>query len=248
MALVKIGKAAEMLGVDVQTLRAWEASGELIPDRRSAGGTRYYDVAKIMGLGSEDMPTIGYARVSSHDQKADLIRQAEVLEAFCAAKGWRHEIITDLGSGLNYKKKGLHRLLEMILHRKIRRLVLTHKDRLLRFSSELIFSLCEIQNIEIVIINKGEPPSFEEELAQDVIEIITVFSARLYGSRSGKTKRLLAEMKDGEEVEIRKAMTPLDVPEGPDRELLETMDLLMRRAILLYGHVTKDRSDDASGS
>ena len=96
MALVKIGKAAEMLGVEVQTLRRWEESGELVPDRRSAGGTRYYDVAKIMGLGNEDMPTIGYARVSSHDQKSDLVRQQELLEAFCAAKGWRFEVIAQL--------------------------------------------------------------------------------------------------------------------------------------------------------
>ena len=61
--------------------------------------------------------------------------------------------------------------MELILFKRIHRLVLTHKDRLLRFGSELIFALCEIQNIEIVIINKGEPPSFKEELAQDVIEI-----------------------------------------------------------------------------
>ena len=157
-----------------------------MPDRKSAGGTRYYDVGKIMGLGNEDMPTIGYARVSSHDQNNDLVRQQELLEAFCAAKGWRNEVIADLGSGLNYKKKGLNRLLELILRKRMRRLVLTHKDRLLRFGSELIFALCEIQNIEIVIINEGEPPSFEEELAADVIEIITVFRARLYGSRSHK--------------------------------------------------------------
>ena len=117
---------------------------------------RYYDLGKILGLGSEDMPIIGYARVSSHDQKNDLVRQQELLEAFC-----QHEIIADLGSGLNYKKKGLQRLLELILFKRIHRLVLTHKDRLLRFGSELIFALCEIQNIEIVIINKGEPPSFE---------------------------------------------------------------------------------------
>src|SRR5215475_6059913 len=119
MALVKIGKAAETLGVDVQTLRAWEKSGELMPDRRSKGGVRYYDIAKIMGLGNEDMPTVGYARVSSHDQKTDLVRQQELLEAFCAAKGWRHEVIADLGSGLNYRKKGLNRLLELILHKRM---------------------------------------------------------------------------------------------------------------------------------
>jgi len=141
MTLVKIGKAAEILGVDVQTLRAWEKSGELIPDRRSAGGVRYYDVGKVMGLGNEDTPTVGYARVSSPDQKNDLTRQQELLEAFCAAKGWRHEVIADLGSGLNDRKKGLNRLLELILHKRMRRLVLTHKDRLLRFGSELIFAL-----------------------------------------------------------------------------------------------------------
>ena len=85
MPLVKIGKAAELLSVSVQTLRKWD-SGELVPDRRSEGGVRYYDMGKILGLGSEDMPTIGYARVSSHDQKNDLVRQQELLEAFCAAK------------------------------------------------------------------------------------------------------------------------------------------------------------------
>jgi putative resolvase len=142
-----------------------------------------------MGLGSEDMPTIGYARVSSRDQKSDLVRQQELLEAFCAAKGWRHEIIADLGCGRNYQS-----LLELILHKRIRRLVLTHQDRRLRFGSELVFALCAISNIEIIIINKGEPLRFEQELAQDVIAISTVFSARLYGSRSHKTKRLFNEL------------------------------------------------------
>lgn len=255
MALVKIGKAAEMLGVEVQTLRAWEASGELIPDRRSKGGVRYYDVGKIMGLGNEDMPTIGYARVSSHDQKNDLVRQSELLEAFCAAKGWRHEVISDLGSGLNYRRKALHQLLEMILRKRIRRLVLTHKDRLLRFGSELIFALCEIQNIEIVIINKGEPPSFEEELAADVIDIITVFSARLYGSRSHKTKRLLNELTEGKDGPIlaqdgivRKSISPEDAPDADIRGLLTAMDAMQQRAILFYARrIADQRHDDAAG-
>jgi predicted site-specific integrase-resolvase len=115
-----------------------------------------------------------------------------------AANGWQNEIIADLGSGLNYGKQGLNHLLELIPRKRIRRLVLTHKDRLLRFGSELNFALCEIQNIEIVIINKGDPPTFEEELAQDVIEIVTVFSARLC-SRSHKTKRLLNELSDSKD-------------------------------------------------
>jgi putative resolvase len=130
--------------------------------------------------------TIAYARVSSHDQKADLKRQAEVLAAYCLQKGWNYEVVQDLGSGVNYQKKGLKNLINLILEKKIARLVLTHKDCLLRFGAELIFALCEIRQIEVVLINKGEDISFEEELVQDVLEIITVFSARLYGSRNKK--------------------------------------------------------------
>jgi len=98
--------------------------------------------AKILGLGSGDMPIIGYARVSSHDQKNDLVRQQELLEAFCQPKA-------------GVMRSSPQRLLELILFKRIHPLVLTHKDRLLRFGSELIFALCEIQNIEIVIINKA---------------------------------------------------------------------------------------------
>lgn len=95
---------------------------------------------------------------------------------------------------MNDRKQGLQKLLEMVIRRQMRRLVLTHKDRLLRFGSELVFALCELQGIEIILIHQGEPPSFEEELAQDVLEIITVFSARLYGSRSKKHRKLLEDL------------------------------------------------------
>jgi putative resolvase len=117
-----------------------------------------------------------------------------MLETYCSAKGWRSEIIKDLGSGMNYRKKGLNELLEMILRRQMKRLVLTHKDCLLHFGSELVFALCEIQGIEVVIINKGDQPTFEEGLAKDVLEIITVFSARLYGSRSKKHKQMIEQL------------------------------------------------------
>lgn len=194
--LIKIGQAAQMLGVTMQTLRKWETTGELIPHRKSEGGTRYYDVNKLQSLSNEKAPTICYARVSSQDQKADLDRQQTILETYCAAKGWKSEVIRDLGSGMNYRKKGLNKLLELIVTREIKRLVLTHKDRLLRFGAELVFTICELQNIEIVIIHKGDQPTFEEELAQDVLEIITVFSARLYGSRSKKHKKMMEKLQD----------------------------------------------------
>ena len=121
----------------------------------------------LLGLESSHFPTVCYARVSSYDQKSDLIRQQAMLESYCNAKGWRSQMIKDLGSGLNYHKKGLNDLLELILRKQMKRLVLTHKDRLLRFGSDLIFALCAIQGIEIVIIHQGEQPTFEEELAQD---------------------------------------------------------------------------------
>jgi predicted site-specific integrase-resolvase len=186
--LVKIGEAAALLGVAIGTLRKWEASGELVPARKTAGGTRYYAVADLLGLGDSDAPTVCYARVSSHDQKADLERQHAMLEAYCAAKGWRSEVIKDLGSGMNYRKPGLNKLMEMILRKQMKRLVITHKDRLLRFGSELVFALCAHQQIEIVIIHKGEQPTFEEELAKDVLEIITVIGIKL---GSAEIKRVL---------------------------------------------------------
>ena len=194
--LVKIGEAAKLLGTSPDTLRKWEATGELLPKRKSQSGTRYYDVAELSNLGDADAPTVCYARVSSHDQKEDLQRQQDMLEAYCAAKGWRTEVITDLGSGMNYRKKGLNKLLEMILRKQVKRLVITHKDRLLRFGAELVFALCEVQSIEIIIIHKGEQPRFEEELAKDVLEIITVFSARLYGSRSHKNKQFMDKLNE----------------------------------------------------
>ena len=189
--LIRIGAAARLLGVTPQTLRQWETTGHLVPVRKGAGGTRYYSASQLLGHQTDDLPTVCYARVSSHDQQADLERQAALLEAYCAAHGWSFLVIRDLGNGMNYRKKGLHQLLEMILERKTQRLVLTHKDRLLRFGAELVFTLCELRGIEVVVIHQGEQPGFEEELAQDVLEIITVFSARLYGSRSRKHRKLL---------------------------------------------------------
>ena len=135
--------------------------------------------------------TVAYARVSSHDQKDDLERQKQVLELYCSTQGWTFELISDLGSGMNYHKKGLKHLLDEILEGNVLRLVITHKDRLLRFGAELVFAICEAKNVEVVILNRGEDTSFEEDLAKDVLEIITVFSARLYGSRSHKNQKII---------------------------------------------------------
>ena len=197
--LVGIGEAAAALGVSVTTLRRWEAEGRL-PAEHTAGGHRRYNLAKLLperfrAVQHPSRKTMAYARVSSHDQKADLERQKQVLELYCAQQGWTFEVIADLGSGMNYRKKGLKRLLDAIIDDQVGRLVIAHKDRLLRFGAELVFAICEAKGVEVVILNQGEDTSFEEDLAKDVLEIITVFSARLYGSRSHKNQKLLDGVK-----------------------------------------------------
>ena len=149
--LLSIGQMARKLGVAVVTMRRWDREGRLKPQMRTAGGHRRYSQAPAA---SPDL-TLIYARVSSHDQKPDLGRQKLRLEAFAAASGWvRTETICDLGSGLNFKKRGLVRLIGMILDRRISRLVLENRDRLLRFGAELVIGLCESQGIEVVIVEE----------------------------------------------------------------------------------------------
>lgn len=132
--------------------------------------------------------------MSTSGQRDDLVRQRDLLESFSAANGWAYEVIEDVGSGLDYNKRGLRQLISLICSGEVGRLVLTHKDRLLRFGSELVFSLCEHFGTEVVIVNASEDASFEEDLASDGIEIVTVFSARFYGSRSHKNRKVMDEL------------------------------------------------------
>lgn len=199
--LVSIRHAANLLGVTIQTIRNWDKQGLLKPDDITQGGQRRYklqtlkNINKNIKFNTDNLKTIAYARVGSHDQKDELVRQVQILEIYCAKAGFNYEVIQDLGSGINYYKKGLTRLLNLILDGQVKRLVLTHKDRLLRLGAELVFAICEAKEVEVIIINKGnENAKFEEELAKDILEIITVFSARLYGSRSKKNKKLLDDM------------------------------------------------------
>ncbi|CAM4295637.1 IS607 family transposase [Bacillus mobilis] len=194
---INIGKAAKELGVTVQTIRVWEKEGK-IKSERTEGGHRRYDLNELLRLKdsrqkikTEDKKALIYARVSTRNKKNDLERQKNVLELFCAAKGWKYTILEDIGSGLNYEKKGLKELIRMIETNQIHTLVLNYKDRLLRYGSEIIFEMCRWHNIDVIILNDEENKTYEEELVEDVLSIITVFSAKLYGSRSHKNKKII---------------------------------------------------------
>jgi putative resolvase len=187
------------VGVSTSTVRRWEREGKLVPEH-TPGGHRRDDVAqrypeRFRGVADEPRKTMAYARVSSHDPKDDRERQKQVLALYCARQGWTCEVVTDLGSGMNDHKKGLQRLLNDILADRIGRLVITPHDRRLRFGAELVFAICEAKLVKVAILTPGEDTTFEEELAQDVLEIITVFSARLNGSRSRKNQQWLNGVK-----------------------------------------------------
>ena len=196
--LLSIKEASELLNVTTSTLRRWEREGKLIPDERTKGNQRRYKLSSIRPETLKNRQVVAYARVSSSDQKEDLERQKNLLELYCASNGWSFELISDFGSGLNYKKKGLQKLIKDILNDKVEKLIITHKDRLLRFGAELIFQICKEKEIEVIIINKSDNFTFEDNLAQDVLEIMTVFSAKLYGSRGKKNAELLKKLKEVE--------------------------------------------------
>ena len=139
-----------------------------------------------------------------------------------------------MGSGPNYNKRGLRELIRRICSGEVGRLVVTHKDRLLRFGSELVFSLCEHFGTEVVIINASEEATFEEELVQDVLEIITVFSARLYGSRSRKNRDIMKMLKEAAD-----AICP-EVRLEAGEHTAAVLDGQSRIANWLYNHLLEE--------
>lgn len=199
--LVTISDAASYLGVSIMTLRRWDESGKLKPIK-TAGKHRRYDINDLnYFLNHKDdiivkekshYRVLCYARVSSNDQKDDLERQARLLEKYCMDNNYKYETIKDLGSGLNYKKKGLNKLINKVINKEVDKIIITYKDRLIRFGYELIEHLCEKNDVEIIILNNEEKDK-NKELVEDMLSIITVFSSRLYGSRSKKHKKIINE-------------------------------------------------------
>ena len=200
MELMSIGKFAKKIGVNVATLRRMEKKGELMPTHVSSGGTRYYSTEQLKHFikgENKNKLVVGYCRVSTRSQKDDLETQVNNVKSYMITKGYQYEIIEDIGSGINYNKKGLKQLIDKINNQEVSKVVVLYKDRLIRFGFELIEYLCEINNVELEVVDHTDK-SKEEELTDDLIQIITVFANRLYGQRSKKTKRLMEEVRNSD--------------------------------------------------
>lgn len=192
-----INEFSKILGVSAQTLRNWDKNGKLHPHHTSNNGYRYYSheqLNQVMNINPNlDRITIGYCRVSSNKQRDDLERQIENIKVYLTAQGKPFEIISDIGSGINYKKKGLKELIKRITQNKVEKVVVLYKDRLLRFGFELVEYIASLYNCEIEIIDNTEK-SEQQELVEDLVQITTVFSYKLEGKRANKARKLVKEL------------------------------------------------------
>ena len=197
---------AELLGVSVKTLQRWDRDG-ILKANRTPTDRRYYTYDQYLqfkGIQTENdiRDTVIYARVSTRNQKDDLQNQVEFLKQFCNAKGIIvNQCVEDFGSGLNYNRKKWNKLLDEVMANKIKTIVISNKDRFIRFGYDWFEKFCEKFNTKIIIVN-NETLSSNEELVQDIISILHVFSCRLYGLRKYKNQikedeEIAKELQDG---------------------------------------------------
>ena len=191
----RLNEFAELLGVSVKTLQRWDREG-ILKAHRTPTNRRYYTYDQYLQFKgqsdeSDRRDTVIYARVSSRWQKDDLKNQVEFLKTFCNARGMIvNQCIEDYGSGLNYNRKKWNELLTQVMEGKIQTIVVTHKDRFIRFGFDWFESFCRRFETSILVVN-NEELSPQEELVDDIVSILHVFSCRLYGLR--KYKRLIKE-------------------------------------------------------
>ena len=201
MKYYTIHEMTEILGVTAQTLRNWDRTGKLKPHHTSPNGYRYYSEDNLNQILNKPVKkqgkTIGYCRVNSPKQKEDLKRQEENMRTYLLAQGKPFEIISDIGSGINYKRKGLQELIKGMANRSISKVVVLSKDRLTRFGFELIEYIAELYDCEIEIVDTTEKTE-QEELVEDLAQIMTVFSCKLEGKRANKAKRMIKELTEND--------------------------------------------------
>lgn len=191
--MLKPKEMAERLNVTVRTLQRWDNDG-ILKAYRTPTNRRYYTEEQYLEytgqsqMAKDTRKVVAYARVSSNGQKDDLKNQVQFLRNFANGKGIiLDDVITDIGSGLNYKRKKWNKLLDDVMDNQIKVIYITYKDRFVRFGYDWFENLCKKHNTEIVVLNNIET-SPSQEMVDDMISIIHVFSCRLYGLRKYKTK------------------------------------------------------------
>lgn len=177
----------QLIGRTTNTLQKWDREG-ILKAHRSPTNRRYYTHDQYLAyrglVAQEQALIIAYARVSGPAQKPDLANQVAALEAYCNEHEVKvNEWMQDIGSGLNYKRKQFTRLFEMVELGQVKMIIIAHRDRLVRFGYEWFEAFCERHGAKIVVIN-GDKLSPEKEMVEDLLAIVTVFSARFHGLRS----------------------------------------------------------------
>jgi predicted site-specific integrase-resolvase len=179
-------KTKEILGVSLKTLTRWDKTGKLRATRNPSGRRIYKlkDVQNATGryINDEKKEKICYCRVSSKKQVDDLERQKHLLQS----KYPDHKLVTDIGSGINWKRKGLKTILGLTMQGHISQIVVAHRDRLCRFAFELLEWIFSSNGVQLIILNESENKSSDEELTDDILSIIHVYSCRKMGKRRYK--------------------------------------------------------------
>ena len=188
----------QMLGVTAQTLRNWDREGKLKPAYIKSNGYRYYSEESILAYTQErktkkNLNVIGYARVSSKKQLDDLEKQVANIKEYISSKYESFDIITDVGSGINYNKPGLLKLIEKINRKEVDLIVVLYKDRLLRFGFELVEYFAKLNNVSIEVLERKMDRTQDQELVVDLVQIITEFTSKIQGEKKSKTREIMNE-------------------------------------------------------
>lgn len=185
---VSLFKASKMLGVTSRTIRNWDRDGK-IRVLRTVSNYRVIplsEIKRIQSAGNSEKKVIAYCRVSTQKQSNDLSRQIGRVLEYCNSNSWRVELIKDIGSGLNDRRKGFNKLITLIATGEISSVIVEHKDRLVRFGFSIFEEYCKQFTVSVIVLEDKANKSFEEELSEDLISIITCYSARLCGRRGSK--------------------------------------------------------------
>lgn len=196
MKLLNLNETSQKLSVTKKTLRIWDEKGKLKSIRTKDGHRRYRedDVNSLMGeepsLSNVDVVAV-YCRVSSGEQKekGDLDRQKGRLLAYCREKKYQVEhVFEEVGSGLNDNRSKLMQMMKLAETHKISRVIIEHKDRLIRFNKNILIKYFNSHNVEVEWISETPSQTFEAELVEDMLSLIASFSSKIYGKRSAKNR------------------------------------------------------------